>query len=82
MSFLLAENIKYPIIRYHDVEHVLGYPSINQFENIYFTGNSGGMIDDFLGFGLLRAIESGILAARAIANNLDYNKLIERFKKK
>ena len=39
------------------------------------------MIDDFLGFGTLRAIESGILAARAIVHKLDYNILLTPFKK-
>ncbi|MCX7749572.1 MAG: FAD-dependent oxidoreductase [Clostridia bacterium] len=80
-EFLIAENIKYPVIKQHDIDHMVGYPSTNQFENIYFIGNCGGMMDDFLGFGMLRAIESGILAARAIVNKLDYNKLLTPFKK-
>jgi len=80
-EFLITENIKTQVIQYHNFEHTIGYPSTNQFENIYFAGNSGGMIDDFLGFGTLRAIESGILAARSIVQNKDYNKLLEPLKK-
>lgn len=80
-EFLIAENIKYSIVKYHDIEHIVGYPSANQVENIYFTGNCGGMIDDFLGFGMTRSIESGVMAARAIVNNQDFNELLKPFKK-
>lgn len=80
-EFLITENIPYNIIRYHDIAHDIGYPSTNQYDNIYFIGNCGGMIDDFLGFGMTRAFESGILAARAIVNGQNYNKLLEPFKK-
>jgi digeranylgeranylglycerophospholipid reductase len=80
-EFLITENIKTSVIKYHDFEHSIGYPSTNQFENLYFAGNCGGMIDDFLGFGTLRAIESGVLAARSIVQNKDYNRLLVPFKK-
>lgn len=42
-------------------------------------GNTGGMIDNFLGFGMIKAIDSGILAARAIVENLDYDKLVKPY---
>ncbi|MFZ5967068.1 MAG: FAD-dependent oxidoreductase [Bacillota bacterium] len=80
-EFIDSENLRYPIIKSHDIEHIIGYPVACQVGNIYFTGNCGGMIDDFLGFGMLRSIESGILAARAIVNDQDYNKLIAPFVK-
>ncbi|NJD01479.1 MAG: hypothetical protein FIA99_02495 [Ruminiclostridium sp.] len=75
------ENLKYTIKKWHDIEHAIGYPSANQSGNIYFTGACGGMVDDFMGFGVLRSIESGILAARAIMNNQDYDRLLQPFKK-
>lgn len=80
-EFLIKENINYKIIKYHNFEHSSGYPITNQFGNMYFLGNCGGMMDDFLGFGVIRAIESGILAARAIVHKQDYDKLLEPLKK-
>jgi len=78
-EFLRIENLNYTMIKFQDIAHDIGYPTSCQFDNIYLTGNCGGMIDDFLGFGVLRGIESGILAARAIANNLDYDLLLKPF---
>lgn len=80
-EFLIGENLTYAITGYNDVVHEIGYPSTNQYENLFFSGNCGGMIDDFLGFGMTRAFESGILAARAIVYSQDYNKLLKPFKK-
>ena len=38
------------------------------------------MSDDFYGFGMIKAIISGVSAARAIINDLDYGKIIKPFK--
>jgi len=80
-EFIIRENLNYNEISHHDIVHDVGYPITNQIENVYFIGNAGGMIDDFLGFGVQRSIESGIMAARAIVNNEDFNKLIKPFVK-
>jgi len=45
--------------------------------NVYFAGNTAGLTDDLLGVGSINAIESGILAARAIALGQDYATLIK-----
>ena len=80
-EFLTKANVNYHISKFQDLEHVIGYPSTNQYENLYFVGNSGGMIDDFMGFGMTRALESGIMAARAIVYRQDFDKLLRPFKK-
>ncbi|NJD02689.1 MAG: hypothetical protein FIA99_08885 [Ruminiclostridium sp.] len=78
-TFIKGEKLDYKILEIHDMNHCIGYPNAIRLENIYFVGNSGGMIDNFLGFGITRAIDSGILAARAIAQNLDFSKLMQPF---
>lgn len=80
-EFIKTEHIDHTLVKYHDVEHVIGFPSANRYGKIYFTGNTGGMIDDFLGFGFTRSIESGILAARAIVNGQNYDMLLKKLKK-
>lgn len=72
-----GESLDYHIIKTNDINHSIGYPDVTKYENLYFVGNCGGMIDNFLGFGIIRSIESGILAARAIAENLDFDKLMQ-----
>ncbi len=80
-EFLIREKPGFHIGKCNDIEHIIGYPLTNRYENCYFVGNCGGMIDDFLGFGSFRAMESGIMAARAIALKQDFNKLLKPYKK-
>ncbi len=75
--FTKNEGLNYTILKSDDVNYTIGYPNTTKFGNLYFVGNNGGMIDNFLGFGMIRAIESGILAARAIAGNLDFDRLMQ-----
>lgn len=79
--FLEIENIKYPAIELKDAVHKCGDVYPYSLGNIYIMGNAAGLTDNFAGFGNFNAIESGILAAKAIAENLDYNKLIEPISK-
>ena len=79
-EFVTCENLRYNILKSTDIEHISGYPSVNHVDNIYFTGSCGGMMDDFLGFGVMKAIESGVLAARAIIYGKDYDSMLEPFK--
>ena len=37
------------------------------------------MIDNFLGIGVIKSIESGMLAARSIAGKCDFNKVMKPF---
>jgi len=80
-EFLLDAEIEYVITETWDVEFEIGHPTDVQIENIYFVGNAGGFIDDFLGFGVIKSIESGLLAGRAIAKGLDYNELVKPLQK-
>lgn len=75
-QFLTTENIQYKIYNIRDLEHVVGNVNPIQYKNLYFVGNAAGMLDSFMGFGALRAIISGVTAARSIIHNLNYNKLM------
>lgn len=75
-KLLEIEKISFPIIDIKDGEHKCGKVSPYNMGKIFFTGNAAGLTDSFAGFGIFNSIESGLLAARAITENLDYNKLI------
>lgn len=75
-KFLNLENIKYHILETRDIEHTVGRVDSLKLNNIYFTGNAGGLLGNLLGFGTMNAIESGIIAAKAISNNLNYNEMM------
>lgn len=76
-EFLFTENIQYYISTTTDTEHDCGFCRPRQKDNVLFTGNSAGLTDDLIGCGGLNAIESGVLAARAIAHGEDYNTLTQ-----
>jgi digeranylgeranylglycerophospholipid reductase len=80
-EFLLDAGIEYVITETWDAELGIGHPTSTQIENIYFAGNAGGFIDDFLGFGVIKSMESGLLAGQAIARKLDYNELVKPLRK-
>lgn len=73
--FLTQENISCTITDTIDSEHVCGFARPLQKDNVLFVGNAGGFTDDLIGCGSINAVESGILAAQAIAYNEDYNRL-------
>jgi len=74
-KFLFTENIQYYISETIDAEHDCGFVQPRQKDSILFAGNAAGLTDDLLGCGSLNAIESGMLAARAIIHGKDYNTL-------
>ncbi|MCX7921694.1 MAG: NAD(P)-binding protein [Clostridia bacterium] len=76
-EFLNNSQISYPIIETSDAEHNCGFVYPLYKDNVYFVGNTAGMTDDLLGFGAFNAIESGINAARAMVQKLDYNQLMQ-----
>lgn len=81
-EFLFSREIQYKIIETKDHLCRLGYPELSGVpSNIYFIGNAGGYIDDFLGFGVANAIETGIYSAQAIACGKDYFKLTKHLLK-
>lgn len=79
--FLESENIKYPIIEEFKLNHKSGFVYPHKLGNIYFAGNSAGVIDPFLGFGQLNAVTEGILAGRSIATGKNYEKMIHNIVK-
>lgn len=76
-QFLSGEHINYKIIETRDAVHNCGFAKPVRLDNMYYVGNTAGFTDDYIGIGAVNAIESGILAARSIAGNLDYNKLVD-----
>lgn len=76
-NFIEDKNLKHKITETRDVGNRLGIVNSVNIDNVYMVGNAGGFIDSFMGFGFMNAIESGILAARSIVNNLDYNELMK-----
>lgn len=72
-EFLFIENMQYYISAAADTEHDGGLVEPRQVDNMIFVGNCAGFTDDLIGCGGLNAIESGMLAARAIALGKNYN---------
>jgi flavin-dependent dehydrogenase len=62
------------------VEHNAGFVYPHQVGNLLFAGIAGGFQEPFLGFGLISALKSGILAGRAIATGQRYEDLITQLK--
>ena len=75
--FLYSENIKYPLVEEFKLNHQSGRVYPHKVDNILLTGNAGGVIDPFLGFGVLGSVVTGVMAARSIILNTPYDKLIE-----
>lgn len=78
-EFLSGEHLNYAITQTIDIEHSVGFVNPVQVDNIYFVGNAGGFIDDLFGFGSLRAVISGVSAARAIVYNKSYDDMMKPF---
>lgn len=76
-NFLNILDFNHTVVRFIDTKHQCGFISTFQNDNIFFTGNSAGLTDDLIGCGSINAIESGLLAGKAIAQSLDYNLLIK-----
>ncbi|MBM7856185.1 flavin-dependent dehydrogenase [Desulfohalotomaculum tongense] len=73
-------NFNYKIVESFTLEHIAGLVYPHQLENILLAGNAGGFLEPFLGFGQISAIRSGVYAAQAVAQNKDYEKLLEPLK--
>ncbi len=82
--FLITRNIlkKYELLESWELPHHAGFVSTNQIGKILFVGTAGGGIEPFLGFGQFNAIYSGVMAAKSIINNIDFNLLLKKLKKK
>ncbi|HAN10313.1 MAG TPA: dehydrogenase [Clostridiales bacterium] len=76
-EFLLFTKLNYKINGITELDFYTGFINTMQIGNTYFIGNSGGLVEDFLGYGVMNSIESGVLAARSIINNKNYNIAIQ-----
>jgi flavin-dependent dehydrogenase len=77
--FLDREKITNSLKQHFLKEHIAGLCNRREIGNVLLVGNSGGLMESILGFGIFNAIASGVLAAKAIVNNLSYDSLVSRF---
>lgn len=77
-EFVNKENIKFEIIEGFKIRHKSGLVYPHQVGNIYFAGNAGGGLDPLFGFGIMNAIEMGVMSARSMVEGKDYEKLIKK----
>ena len=75
-KFITQEKITNTIIKTTDIFHEAGAVYPHKVDNIYFVGKAGGFLGSVLGFGMINGIETGVLAARAIIHDLDYEELV------
>jgi len=80
-KMLISEDIKNNILTTWEHEYHGGRLRTNQIGNLYFVGNAGGLTYDFLGFGIINSIASGIFAAEAIVGGTDYPESIKKILK-
>lgn len=75
-KFWEREKFKWKVLETRDMEYVAGFAKPIKVDNIYFVGNTAGLTENIVGSGAMNAIESGIMAARSMVKNLDYNDLM------
>lgn len=80
-KFLQITNANYNISNVTDIRHDVGIVKPVQYKNLLFCGNAGGFLDDALGFGSVKALLSGVLAAKCIIENKNYNKISQKLSK-
>lgn len=81
VTFLKKEKLEYTIEENYLLEHVAGTAYPHQIGNILLIGAAGGFMESFLGFGTISALRSGVLAARAIAKQRSFGKVINKLDK-
>ncbi len=77
-KFWRVEKLSYKVAELWDLEHVAGFVYPHQVDNIILAGNAGGFLESFLGFGHVKALRSGVYAARSIAGGGKYEESIEQ----
>ncbi len=82
-AFLLKEQLleKATLLGTYERTHVCAYSSSSTWENCLFTGDQGCFLDPFLGLGGATAVASGAMAAKAILENKNYDRLVKEYKK-
>lgn len=81
-AFFQHERImaKTTILGTYQRTHVAANSSCKTWENCLFVGDQGGFLDPFLGLGAATAITTGVMAARAIVENSNYDELVQEYK--
>lgn len=79
-KFWQVEGFQYKVAALWDLEHVAGFVYPHQVGNILFVGNAGGVLEPFLGFAQLKSMQSGVYAARSIAEGKSYEAYLEQIK--
>jgi flavin-dependent dehydrogenase len=80
-KFLEQLDFEFRIKDTFQINHYeIGRAKTHHFNDTYIIGHAGGFIMPFLGFGQFSSIESGRLAAQAIKENKNYNKLTSSLK--
>lgn len=81
--FLEIEGLSKYEILYHVILPPFTYGRVTKFRigNILLTGKSAGLVKPLFGTGSVEAIISGIMAARAIIQNKDYEKMVKPLQK-
>lgn len=79
-KFWQVENLKYEISALWDLQHISGFVYPHRVGNILLAGNSGGVLEPFLGFAMYSSIKSGIYAARSIVEGNSYEEYLEQIK--
>jgi flavin-dependent dehydrogenase len=82
-NFIQAEGLDSLEILYKSILQPYYNGRVNKFKvgNILLTGRSAGLSESLIGTGSVEALISGVLAARAIADNEDYEENIKPFQK-
>ena len=73
-KFFAKEKFNFTVVEEFQTTLTAGLVHPHRVENMLFAGVSGGFLDPLLGMGALPAIASGVIAARSIIYNLDYEK--------
>lgn len=79
--FLEDVHFNYEILETFKVKHGSGHVYPHKIDNILLAGNVGGAIDPFLGFGVVKSVTMGALAAKSIIEGSDYEKLVKKIYK-
>lgn len=76
-KMITTEAIQNNFLETWDSEYHSCRLKTSRLGNLYFIGTAGGMTDDFIGFGIVNAIASGIFAAEAIIQEKSFEKSIK-----
>lgn len=74
--FLTRERLVFDVLSRFDLTYEAGTVDRPRIGNVLLTGKAAGLTEPLLGLGLLSALASGVLAARAVAGLGDYEEML------